>query len=301
MTCKSMRQDKNEQNYKKGRTLVAGKKSNGKSRIMRILRKSPMTNQSAPFWKVRAFTLMELLVVIAIIAILAALLLPALSRAKAKAHQIRCVGNLHQQGIGLQNFVASNHAYPSFIAPTNSDNPDWWFNQISSGGFGISKPVTNHVSEGVWLCPSAPSHSAFPYETEVFCSYGYNAWGVLWARSASFTNALGLYGHVVPGATFFPGRPGFAPVNESEVTVPADMMAIGDSILGGIDFSRYGNFGNFSPTSFGRVMARHQGRINVLFCDGHVESPTLKYVFGDTNDTALVRWNRDHQPHRDNL
>src|SRR5271163_3787083 len=103
-----------------------------------------------------AFTLTELLVVIAIIAILAALLLPALSRAKAKANQIRCVGNLHQLGIGLQSFVANNHAYPSFIGTTNSDNPDLWMNQISSGGFGISKPATNNFDEGVWLCPSAP-------------------------------------------------------------------------------------------------------------------------------------------------
>jgi len=263
---------------------------------MRILHKSPLTNQNARFGKVRAFTLMELLVVIAIIAILAALLLPALSRARAKAQQIRCVGNLHQQGIGLQNFVANNHAYPSFMGPANSDNPGWWIDQISSGSFGISKPVTNLVNEGVWLCPSAPSHLAFPNEAVVFYSYGYNIRGVDWV--ASYTNALGLCGHLVPGATIKPGFPGFAPVQESEVAVPADMMAIGDSIIGFIDFERYENF---SPTRIGRAMARHQGSINVLFCDGHVESPTLQYVFEETNDTALIRWNRDHQPHRDRL
>ncbi|HAO77970.1 MAG TPA: hypothetical protein DCQ92_03140 [Verrucomicrobia subdivision 3 bacterium] len=40
---------------------------------------------------------------------------------------------------------------------------------------------------------------------------------------------------------------------------------------------------------------------NVVFCDGHVESPTLKFLFADTSDDALSRWNRDHQPHRDRL
>jgi len=265
---------------------------------MRILRKSPLTNQLVSFWKVRAFTLLELLVVIVIIAILAALLLPALSRAKAKANQISCVGNLHQVGIGLQTFVANNHAYPSFIGPTNSDNPDWWIQQISSGSFGISKHVTNLVLEGVWLCPSAPSHLAPPYEDKVFSSYGYNVWGVSVNSAKDFTNALGLCGHSVPGATYMRGMPGFSPVNESEVAVPADMMAIGDSIGGGIRLDRYDML---TPTGTRRSMARHQGKINVLFCDGHVESPTLKNVFEDTNDTALVRWNRDHQPHRDKL
>ena len=129
------------------------------------------------------------------------------------------------------------------------------------------------------------------------CSYGYNLEGV-YTGSDPFPNALGLCGHEVPGATIYPGFPGFAPVSESEVAVPADMMAIGDSLLGSFGFEREDMV---TPKRIGRARATHQGRINVLFCDGHVESPTLEYVFEDTSDAALVRWNRDHQPHRDNL
>ena len=47
--------------------------------------------------------------------------------------------------------------------------------------------------------------------------------------------------------------------------------------------------------------ARHQGKANVVFCDGHVESPTMQFLFTDTSDAALSRWNRDHQPHRERL
>ena len=75
------------------------------------------------------------------------------------------------------------------------------------------------------------------------------------------------------------------------------MMAIGDSFLGAF-FIRYNlNFINKS----GVATARHQGKANVVFCDGHVESPTLPFLFADTSDDALSRWNRDHQPHREKL
>jgi prepilin-type N-terminal cleavage/methylation domain-containing protein len=56
-----------------------------------------------------AFTLIELLIVIAIIALLAALILPALSRAKEAGRATRCLSNLHQMGIALQLYVQDNH------------------------------------------------------------------------------------------------------------------------------------------------------------------------------------------------
>src|SRR5881628_2393195 len=92
-----------------------------------------------------AFSLVELVVTIAIIALLAALLLPAISRSKEKARQIQCVNNLHQLGVGLQSFVADNRAYPSLYGGTNSDHPYGWMYQLEQGGFDFSKP-----KKGYW-------------------------------------------------------------------------------------------------------------------------------------------------------
>jgi prepilin-type processing-associated H-X9-DG protein len=86
------------------------------------------------------------------------------------------------------------------------------------------------------------------------------------------------------------------------------MMAIGDGFEGGNGVIRDGVFVLWRThgvqdyrESTKRSYARHQGRASVVFCDGHVESPTLKFLFEDTSDEALVRWNRDHLPHREKL
>jgi prepilin-type processing-associated H-X9-DG protein/prepilin-type N-terminal cleavage/methylation domain-containing protein len=237
-----------------------------------------------------AFSLLELLVTIAIIGILTALLLPALSRARQNARQIQCVGNLHQLGLGIQSFAADNHAYPSCIAGTNTANPGLWMRQLECGGFDISKPAKNFITQGVWHCPAARWRLNLP-DGAIPVSYGYNVYGD--ARFGNQTNALGLHGQFISSSQLF------APVPEAQVVCPSEMMAIGDSFSGGVFFGRETDLPRLEKLGF--AFSRHQGRVNVAFCDGHVESPSLGFVFTNTSDSALVRWNRDHQPHRDKL
>ena len=87
----------------------------------------------------RAFTLIELLVVITIVALLIALLLPAVKKVKEAARIVQCASNLHQIGLAMYTYASDNHSVlPSYSFPDKSDwpNPDWSGHDAEIIGFG---------------------------------------------------------------------------------------------------------------------------------------------------------------------
>src|SRR5258708_3886581 len=97
---------------------------------MAFMRRPVVEKQFPWAYSQTAFTLVELLVVVAIIGVLASLLLPALSRAKAAAQSAKCRNNLRQFGVGLNIFTADDRVYPIVssalfvVLPPKSNNGD---------------------------------------------------------------------------------------------------------------------------------------------------------------------------------
>lgn len=213
----------------------------------------------APGKRARAFTLIELLVVVAIIGILAAMLLPALSRAKLYAKRAKCISNLHQMDIAAASYVGDNSdSFPIAYYYTNINGISYSYAWDLTTIFTSS---TNQVVPGIlWQaqgnvqiqqCPSFDGSAN--WNSDPFTGYNYN------------TSYIGHgQGEDIP-----------QPARSAALLHPGQTVLFGDGqYSGGADKFMRAPWPNPGDDSFygrwsGTQGFRHSNRSNVAFADGH--------------------------------
>ena len=202
------------------------------------------------------FTLIELLVVIAIIAILAAMLLPTLGRAKALGQKTKCISNLRQMGLAMLMYGDENDGF----IPRGND-PLWW--QVLTPTLG-GRARTDYPRVQIYTCPS------YPDKKQLIC-YVVNAW--------TFSSPRDQVGSEITGLTRVnkfqqPADTIYFADNENGPWRPI-ITALGST--GSIELNDVWSPSHLPYAPGGKVLngerrvarARHGRGSNLLFFDGH--------------------------------
>ncbi len=243
---------------------------------------SNMKRRSHTATRISGFTLIELLVVIAIIAVLAALLLPALGRAKESARTIECMNNLRQLQLAWQLYADDHQGrlVPNGVGVTNGkvpENPSWAGGYIDGNHGNLDNFDTRLLIDPTYLyggmlgpytqnpaiyhCPSD--------KTTIPTSGGLRQW----VRSYSLNMFMNL-NH--PASLLF-GRRIFRTVDQ--IRNPARIFTFLDESEGTIGDASFGTVPDpASDSMFQHPATRHRKHGNLMFADGHWEKQRWQFA-----------------------
>ena len=244
--------------------------------------------------KIRIFTLIELLIVISIIAILAAMLLPALNVAREKAHAVSCMNNQKQVGYIMRSYL------------------DDWKEQIMIAPMAL--PHTNSNTDTGWLylpkeCGYLPSNLKFILCPKYPCSDPANGNFSSWLKvSYGILNGNGGDSYY---RTYLAEYRSDASYDFRKTRIPSAFFIAGESLQvdpgNAVPLYRRSMRSNlYLQTKDGttRPVFAHANRSNLLMLDGHCETlsyPEMRRMFGgmltnSVKNSGFMYWNRSEQP-----